>query len=191
MALTVLHPSDAEVLYREGSPALRRVRLARLCGEARQQGGLLSHEDAGLLLGTDLSTVGRLVRQCAAEGERPPTRGYVDDIGRGQSHKGQVIQLYFRGLLPSGIAARTGHSLGSVERYLGDFARVVELHRRGVSVEGTVRLTALSPSLVRTYLCLFREFDRPGHAALVSRLLVRFGWPEETDGDRAGDGQHE
>jgi len=37
VALTVLHPSDAEILHNDGSPALRRVRLARVCAEAYRQ----------------------------------------------------------------------------------------------------------------------------------------------------------
>jgi len=75
VGLTLLHASDAEVLHGSGSPALRRARLARLCNEARSQGGLLSHEDLGLLLGVELSTVRRMARDLAEADSRPPTRG--------------------------------------------------------------------------------------------------------------------
>lgn len=175
VTLTVLHPSDAEVLHNDGSPALRRVRLARVCAEAYRQKAVLSHEDLSLLLGVDLSTVRRLVQLCAREGERPPTRGLIDDIGPVLSHKGQVVRLYFRGLLPERIAAWTGHSLGSVERYLCDFARVSELRRRGLSAEAMVRIITMSPALVRRYLELADELDRPEHAFVLGRLLRRFG----------------
>ncbi len=179
VALTVLHPSDAQILHNDGSPTLRRVRLARLCAEAYRQKAVLSHEDLSLILGVDLSTVRRLVRACAEEGERPPTRGLVEDIGPTLSHKEQVVRLYFRGLLPDRVAGWTGHSLGSVERYLSDFARVAELRRRNLSAEATVRITSMSPALVRRYLELVVELDRPEHAFVLERLLRRFGPVEE------------
>lgn len=174
VALTVLHEADAEVLHTSGSPALRRTRLSRLCGEAHRQGAVLSHEDLSLLLGVELSTVRRMVHQCAEESGRPATRGLVDDIGPTVSHKAQVVRLYFRGLLPARIAARTGHSLGSVERYLNDFARVVELFRRGATTETTARITGMSSPLVQRYLALRAEFEGPGNAAVWGRLLSRF-----------------
>lgn len=175
VSLTLLHPSDTDVLHEQGSPALRRVRLARLCSEARRQGAALSHEDLTLLLGVEESTVRRMVRDCAEDGERPPTRGLEADIGPTTSHKDQVLRLYFRGLLPERIAARTGHSLGSVERYLADFARVLELRRQRVGSEATARITGMSPSLVRRYLQLADELDHPGHESVIERLLCRFG----------------
>lgn len=175
VSLTLIHPADAKVLHDSGSPSLRRVRLARLCEEAYRQGAVLSHEDLTVLLGVEASTVRRLVRACAEEGEPPPTRGLVEDIGPTVSHKEQVLRLYFRGLLPARIAARTGHALGSVERYLGDFARVAELRRRGATLETTVRITGMSPALVRRYLELLERLDTPEHRPVLERLLRRFG----------------
>ena len=179
VSLTLLHASDAEVLHSSGSPALRRARLARLAAEAHRQGAVLSHEDLSLLLAVDTSTVRRMVAVCAAEGSRPPTRGSVDDIGPAVSHKEQVLRLYFRGLLPQRIAARTGHSLGSVERYLMDFARVAELVRRGVAQPSAVRILGMSPALVDRYVTLMVEYDRPEHRSVFDRLLRRFGPVDE------------
>lgn len=172
--LTVLHASDVAVLQREGSPALRRVRLARLCEETVRQGGVLSHEDLSVLLGVEISTVRRLVADCAAEGERPPTRGLVDDIGPTVTHKEQVLRLYFRGLLPARVAARTGHSLGSVERYLSDFARVAVLEQQRLSPEAVARLTGLSPSLVARYRELVERYQGAAHRPVWERLLRRY-----------------
>ena len=185
--LTVLHAADAEVLHGSGSPALRRARLARLASEAHRQGAVLSHEDLSLLLAVDLSTVRRMVAECAAEGLRPPTRGSIDDIGPTVSHKEVVLRLYFCGLLPQRIAARTGHGLGSVERYLMDFARVAELVRRGVGQPGAVRILGMSPALVGRYIELLKEHDRPEHRPVFDRLLRRFG-PIEADADEVSDG---
>ncbi|MCP4549618.1 MAG: DUF1670 domain-containing protein [bacterium] len=185
VSLTVIHPSDAEVLHTEGSPALRRVRLARVCSEAYRQKAVLGHEDLSLLLAVDLSTVGRLVQQCAAEGNRPPTRGLIQDIGPTISHKERVIKLYFKGQLPLRIASSTGHSLGSVERYLADFGRVVALSKRGMGKEVISRITGLSDRLVGAYLKQAEKYDRPEHRSVLERLMLRFGpleIEEESDG---------
>ena len=175
VSLTLIHPSDADVLHNEGSPALRRARLARLCTEAYRQRAVLSHEDLSLLLAVDVSTIRRLVKQCAEEGERPSTRGLIQDIGPTISHKERVIRLYFKGQLPLRIAASTGHSLGSVERYLSDFGRVVTLSKRDMALAVISRITGLSDRLVSAYLKLSREYDRPEHQCVLERLLVRFG----------------
>jgi hypothetical protein len=186
--LTVMHPSDAEVLHQSGSVALRRTRLARLCAEAYRQGAALSHEDLSLLLAVDLSTVRRQVASCAEEGERPVTRGLVEDIGPTVSHKELVLHLYFRGLLPARIAARTGHSLGSVERYLLDFARVVALRHRELEPESIVRITGLSPRVVRSYLGLLEHYDQAVHRPIIERLMRRFGPIDEPTAEEVDHG---
>lgn len=180
--LTVYHESDAEVLHELGSPALRRVRLQRMSAEAFRQGGVLSHEDLALLLSVDLSTVRRAVKECAEQGNRPVTRGVIEDIGPGRSHKEQVIALYFRGMLAEHIAARTGHRLGSVERYLSDFARVVHLKGQGLKAAVIERITGLSPKIVRSYLSLAGAYDKAEHRGVMDRLVSRFG-PLEEVGD--------
>jgi len=90
--LTLLHEADASVLVNDGSPALRSVRLGRLCSEAFEQGAALSHEDLALLLGVEKSTVRRMIKASADGGFRPPTRGLVQDIGPTVSHKVQVLR---------------------------------------------------------------------------------------------------
>ncbi|OGV88240.1 MAG: hypothetical protein A3K19_11595 [Lentisphaerae bacterium RIFOXYB12_FULL_65_16] len=186
--LTLLHPADAEILYTKGSPALRQSRLSRVCDEAWRQGATLSHEDVSLLLGVEVSTVRRMIQACTAEGgARPPTRGLVADIGPTVTHKEQVIRLFFRGLLANQIASRTGHSLGSVERYLVDFARVAELSRRGATEATTARVTGMSLSLVDRYRVLLGEYSRPEHRPVLDRLLSRFG-PFDLDNEEVDDG---
>jgi hypothetical protein len=175
VSLTLVHGEDAGILHSKGSPALRQSRLSRLCDEAWRQGATLSHEDLSLLLGVEVSTIRRLAQTCSDEGTRPPTRGIVADIGPTVTHKEQVIRLFFQGLLPAQIAARTGHSLGSVERYLVDFGRVAELSRRGATEATTARVTGLSLSLVDRYRLLVAEYSRAEHKPVLDRLLSRFG----------------
>ena len=175
VSLSLLHPLDAAILHESGSPALRRTRLARLCHEAAAQGAALSHEDLSLILGIESSSVGRIVADSSREAGAPPTRGLIADIGPTLSHKEQIISLYFKGFLPDRIAARTAHSLPSVERYLADFARVLALHQRILPVEVICRVTGLSPSLIKRYLELISRFNKPVHRSIIARLLTRFG----------------
>ena len=188
VTLSLVQGEDIGVLRREGTPGLREVRLGRICEEAYRQGGVLSHEDLSLLLGVDVSTVRRLVAGCAARGLRPPTRGLVEDIGPTVSHKERVVALYFAGHLPQGIAVRTGHSLGSVERYLGDFARVAYLLRQGSAQESVVRATGLSRRVVSEYSCLWERHDTLSNAMVMERLIGRFGGAgaEVEEGGRHG-----
>lgn len=185
VTLTMLHAEDARVQEEDGSPALRQARLVRMCEEAYRQGGAVSHEDLSLLLAVDPSTVRRMVAASAGAGLRPPTRGSVEDIGPTLSHKEQVVALYFAGHLPQGIASRVGHSLGSVERYLADFARVAHLHEKGIPVEGVVRVTALTPRLVTSYLGLLARYNEPAHRPVLTQLLSRFG---PLEGEEVGHG---
>ena len=159
--LSMLAPTDPDLLLAQGSRALRRARLHRMTHEARRQGAVLSYEDLGLLLAVDVSTVRRLVASCRADGLEVPTRGWVADIGPGSTHKARVIELCFRGLQPAQIATYTAHALSSVERYLGDFARVAELVRRGYPQPAVARITGLSPRTVRDYLALHERYAAP------------------------------
>lgn len=172
--LTLVGPEDAELLLERGTRALRRARLHRVTHEARGQGAVLSYEDLALLLAVDLSTVRRLVASCRAERLEVPTRGWVADIGPGSSHKARVVELCFRGFQPAQIAAYTAHALSSVERYLGDFARILELEQRGYPRPAIIRITGLSPRTVREYLALHERFSGPEHRPVLEMLRQRF-----------------
>lgn len=104
----------------------------------------------------------------------------MEDIGPTVSHKEEVLRLYFRGLLPARIATRTGHALGSVERYLSDFARIAELVRRGLEMQPIVRITGMSPTVVRRYLELLERVEGPEYQPVLDRLLRRFAPIEES-----------
>jgi hypothetical protein len=184
--VTLVASTDAEVQQAEGSRGLRQARLVRVTHEARRQGGLLSYEDLSLLLAVDMSTVRRQVRRCRAQGLDVPTRGWVADIGPGSTHKARVIELYFRGMQPAQIGSYTAHALSSVERYLGDFARVVELCERGYRQPSIIRITALSPRTVREYLALHDRYSTPAHRPVLDVLRQRFTpiFPDHDKEDR-------
>lgn len=60
--LTYCCEDDADILSREGVSELRRLRVARLLEQAREQGATLSYRDLSLILLTSKSTLKRDLR---------------------------------------------------------------------------------------------------------------------------------
>ncbi|MFO7538198.1 MAG: DUF1670 domain-containing protein, partial [Chloroflexota bacterium] len=87
-----------------------------------------------------------------AEGHNIPTRGQVKGVGRGQTHKVRIIELWLDRLGYEMIARRMYHTPQSVKRYISTFLRMVVLYRKGLQVEEIAFLTQSSEKLVEDYL---------------------------------------
>ncbi len=94
---------DLAVLRQHGAASLRRVRVLRMTEEAMDQGGVLTQEDLARLLQTGVRTIRRDIARLRAEGHWVPTRGVVQDTGRGQSHKAKIVEMYLRRMTYSEI----------------------------------------------------------------------------------------
>ena len=154
-----LHTPDDLVALGRGVAALRQARLLRLTEEAYEQGALLSHEDLACLLSSSLATIKRDVGQLRQQGLNVPTRGQVKDIGKGVSHKTQIVQDYLAGYTFSEIERRRRHSAGAIGRYCQDFVRVVRLRQKKLTMTDIRRTTGLSERLITEYLALYDEGD--------------------------------
>jgi biotin operon repressor len=160
---------DFEVRCRRGVVGLRRARLLRLASEAREQDGLLSHEDlAYRLLNCSLRTVVRDIQVLRRAGVEVPTRGQQQDIGPGQTHRAQAVRLFLQGFEPNEVAHRLYHSLASIENYLTTFARVVFLARKGYGDDEIAFIIQRSRVLVAAYRQLLRDFQ--GEHSAQARL---------------------
>ena len=146
---------DAAVKAGEGSEGLRRGRVLRLVEEALEQGGVLSQEDLARALRVSARTVRRDVRALKAEGHWVPTRGVVKGVGRGQTHKVRVIELWLDREGYDQIARWVHHTPQAIKRYVSTFLRVVVLHRQGAGEEEIAFVTGSSVRLVREYLALY------------------------------------
>lgn len=181
---------DLEVLRRFGQVRQRRVRLLRISDEVVEQEGVLTQEDLGRLLQTDARTIRRDLVALRAEGHWVPTRGVVKEIGRGQSHKAKIVELYLRRMTYSEIVRKARHSPKSIQRYVETFGRVVVLWEKGVRGPGEVAfLVGISTRLAGEYLGLRERYDTPEHrdrleeiAGQVRRALAGDG--EEKRGCR-------
>lgn len=148
-------PEDVEVKAGQGSAALRRGRVLRLLEEALAQGGVLTQEDLARALGVTGRTIRRDVRALKGEGHLIHSRGQVKGVGRGQTHKVRVIELWLDREGYDKIARWLHHSPQAIKRYVSTFLRVVVLHRQGTPVEEIAFLTQASVRLVQDYLAVY------------------------------------
>jgi len=134
---------------------IRIKKIERWTNQAFDHGALLSQLDLAVLLGVNEFTAGNYVREYASLfGRNLPTRGNVQLIGSGQSHKKEIISLYLNGYLVPTICQRTNHSVEAVERYIRDFEAVRLLSEKFSDVNTISLITRLSKSVVSQYLDL-------------------------------------
>ena len=96
--LTLVGEGDAQLWAQGGAIAVRRLRVHRLTYEAFMQGGALSQEDLACILGISLKTVKRVFAFFREQDRHLPSRGEIQDMGRGVSHKIPVIRNYVQDL---------------------------------------------------------------------------------------------
>lgn len=172
--LTIYHDGDIEVLQRHGIAAERRNKELRLCDEAIEQGGVLTQEDLAMLLGTSLSTIKRDDAYLRKQGIALLTRGMVEDIGRGVSHKTKAVELYLKNYSLSEIARRMAHAPSSVNRYLESFSVVAFLYMESYPLLTIRKITKLSERLIKEYISLIARAASDGYADRINQLLDRF-----------------
>jgi hypothetical protein len=147
---------DLEIWRTQGQAAVRRLLIQRMTEEAREQGGLLSQEDLALLLFCDVRTIRRDIRELREQkGIFVATRGQIQDIGPGVSHKGVAIGHWLSGLEPVEIAQRINHTLHAVERYIHTFCRVVFLRRKAFHELQIALTVGISSGGTRSFLEIY------------------------------------
>jgi hypothetical protein len=156
---------DVEVRQRDGLAGLRRGRILRLTEEALAQGGVLTQEDLGRALGVEPRTIRRDIQALKNEGYLIPTRGQVKGVGRGQTHKVKIIELWLDRQGYDQIARRLYHSPQAIKRYVSRFLRMVVLHQQGTPLPEIAFLTQTSERLVSDYLTLYQQAQQQPHRA--------------------------
>lgn len=154
---------DAEVRQRDGLKGLRRGRILRLTEEALAQGGVLSQEDLARALSVEPRTIRRDIQALKAEGHLIPTRGQIKGVGRGQTHKVKIIELWLDRQGYDQIARRLYHSPQAIKRYVQSFLRMVWLHQQGTPAAEIAFLTQASDRLVQDYLELYQQAVQVPH----------------------------
>ncbi|MBW2172918.1 MAG: DUF1670 domain-containing protein [Deltaproteobacteria bacterium] len=190
--LTLADEGDAEVWALEGPEALRRLRVHRMVYEAHLQGGALSQEDLASLMGISTKTVKRIFAHFREQGERLPSRGELQDIGRGVSHKVPVIRKYIQDLSFSHISRHLGqHGIHSMARYLNHFSMVMVLEDRELTPGQMQSVIGISENLIEEYRVLYAELNVAEHQRALERLKRTITEPhsgqEKTGADSEAD----
>lgn len=146
---------DATVMAEQGREALRRGRILRLIDEALDQGGVLTQEDLAQVLGVGARTIRRDVRALKEAGELLHTRGQLKGVGRGQTHKVKIIELWLDRAGYDVISRQVHHSPQAIKRYVSTFLRLALLHREGKDHKEIAFLTQSSARLVADYLVIY------------------------------------
>jgi hypothetical protein len=140
--------------------------MVRLVKSAAEQGGLLSGAEVSVLMNRSLSKVRDYIRTYEQEtGDALPMKGYVLDMGSSPTHKGIICRKFEEGMSPPDIARATGHTLSSVDNYLGTYDRIKVLLRKGFDVPSICQVTGKATRTVGQYLVIVEKF----HPDLLNR----------------------
>lgn len=167
MAQTKLKPvvldiiSDRDIEDMKKPLHHREIRIkksGRWTHQVYDQGALLTNLDLAVLLGVDENTAAQYVREYfSLYGRKLPTRGNIQFIGSGQTHKKEVITLYLNGYLVPTICQRTNHSKDAVERYIRDYEAIRLLNPKFDGLNTISLVTRLSKSVVQQYIDLIPQ----------------------------------
>jgi predicted ArsR family transcriptional regulator len=166
---------DRQVWQRHGAKALRQVQVQRLLLEAVEQEAAASQEDLAQALNVSVRTIKRDFEELQGRGIYLPSRGNLHGIGRGQTHKAQIIERWLRGESYDQIALHTHHAIISIQRYLRTFVRVIELHQQDFSDNQIAMLLQIGLALVQEYLAVYHNNDRPDCQLRLQEQLERLG----------------
>jgi hypothetical protein len=165
---------DRQVRYRAGDKALRQVRVQRLLLEAVEQGAVASQEDVAQALQVSVRTIKRDFAELQGQGLYLPSRGNLHGIGRGQTHKAQIIAAWLQGATYDQIEQRTHHCASSIRRYIQTFVRVIDLHQQDFKSGQIAQLLQLGQPLVQEYLAVYRQHSQAEQRDRLKEQLERF-----------------
>ncbi|MCP4054478.1 MAG: DUF1670 domain-containing protein [Mesoflavibacter sp.] len=172
ITLTHIEPQEDAEVYRSYGPSVkRRQQIMRMAVEAQDQQALLTQEDIGLILDTDVRTIRRDIQTLRKEGISVPTRGQQKDIGPGVTHRVLAVSLFLEDKEPLEIARTIKHSLRAVERYIDTFCRVVYCQRKFRNNLKTSLVVGVSLATVNTYLQLHTDScEDPDYRERISEI---------------------
>ena len=137
---------------------IRMKKSERWTNQAYEQGALLTNLDLAVLFGVNEYTASVYVREYySLYGRKLPTRGNIQFIGRGQTHKKEIITMHLNGYLVPTICQRTNHSKDAVERYLRDYEAIRLLNPKFDDINTISLITRLSKSVVQQYIDLIPQ----------------------------------
>lgn len=169
---------DRQIEKEQGREALRQIRIQRLLDEALKQGTAATQEDIATALQVSVRTIKRDCAKMQKEGISLPTRGNLRGIGRGQTHKAQIVSRWLQGETYDQIKLHSRHSLSCIRRYIQTFARVIQLHRQNLSLGEISLALQISQALIKEYLTVYQQNDTPFCRQRLEQQLERLSWTQ-------------
>ena len=173
--------NDISILRSDGIEICRQNRIQRITEEAIDQNGILSQEDLSMLLSVSVRTIKRDIQAIKSRSIEVITRGTYHNIGRGQTHKTKIINLYLEGFTYTDIKWKTHHSVGAIKRYLESFGKVLMCLEYGLTDKSEIRsVTNLSEYLIGQYMEILKgakknKLKRENIEMLKQQLSYRYG----------------
>ena len=162
---------DMSNLQQFGRSGLRQVIIQRIIDEAIEQEGVLSQEDLSYYLNCSQRTIKRDIQAIRERGVTVTTRGVLHNVGRGQTHKAEIIKLYLEDYTYSEIKRKTRHSVGAIKRYLESFSKVLMAKHFGINnLSELSSVTGLSKYLIKQYIQIIS--DSPTDPVMSSNLSI-------------------
>lgn len=148
-----------DMLEKVPAKHIRKKVAVRLFSQAKQQGGVLTGVDVGVIMGLTAGTISRYVREHEKEtGDLVPRRGTVHDMGPSLTHKREICRrVILQGHSIGDTARSTNHSPEAVTRYVFDYRRVFTCIKHGLSISQTAYATHMSKNLVQQYVDLIPQ----------------------------------
>lgn len=142
-------------------PAGQRLcrKAIRLCQQAYAQGGVLSNCDlAELLCVGDSQVAVALSGYEDRTGKVVPRRATIHDVGTGLTHKRIICRKrHLDGKTSQQIAQETHHTIEAVDRYLGQYDRVLHCFQQKLDPGQIAYVLHCSQRLVQEYLAIIQE----------------------------------
>ena len=162
---------DMSNLKQFGRTGLRQIKIQRITEEAIEQEGILSQEDLSCYLNCSQRTIKRDICAIRNRGITVITRGVLHNVGRGQTHKADIIKLYLEDYTYSEIKRKTSHSVGAIKRYLESFSKVLMAKHFGINnLSELSSVTGLSKYLLKQYVQIIS--DSPTDPVMSSNLSI-------------------
>ncbi|MFH1683930.1 MAG: DUF1670 domain-containing protein, partial [Candidatus Margulisiibacteriota bacterium] len=125
-----------------------------------------TQEDLSALVAMSVSALSQELKKYQARTKSSlPLRGYIEDIGRGTTHKKQIIGLHLQNHLTTEIARMTSHSKDAVDRYVNDF-QIISMLSKKFDKEIIPVLARKSKTLVEEYLKICGNHQKKNGAKL-------------------------
>lgn len=98
----------------------------------------------------------------------------LHNIGRDQTHKVKIIDLYLEGKTFTEIKLKTHHSVGAIKRYIQDFQKVImSNHHEIKESESISNVTGLSKTVVNQYTELIKQNSKDPHKKSMMKEMIK------------------